>query len=1558
MSFVSKNTGQAILFTCFMLLSFFSGAQSYPTERDKFVKALQQTVSNSATPKDMNFIKKQLEPMLLETKDFPDNYFTKMVETANLMESKKIKAYPEIFNYVFSVYSFVKGKQSDASYKAWHSSVDKMLDAKNINKFKDFIEFSAGFFSENTLAEATSSKWMYKGGTYSFEYTDKPIIRFEGGKLMCVVINEGKTREENPYLDSIVVRGTSGVFLPIEKEWKGKGGTVDWQKVGLPKDKTFAVLKSYETKMKSGKTLNVDTVMLTTPYFSKPIAGRLSDAASSSAREVDRNYPGFSSFEKRLTIKNISEDIDYDGGFSLKGDDFEGQGTVAQPAKLIIYKDAKSFVKVTALKITINPKQISASPAQTVINYAIKDSVYHPGCDFKYDVATKTYEFGRGKSGISQTPFSDSYHALDLYVPKITWTKGSQDLQLTYGMEVGQEQRLSRLESKNFYDGRLYDQLAGLATTHPLVSMYNYTYKYDKTTLTEGEAATALGGTVEQVRTLLLQLSGLGFINYDTEARMVTVNDKTSNFIKAKSGKQDFDNLSFISDLRPKTMPVEYTQEQISKDKKLQAMDSTFKAKTAQRRIMKNFGTINLTNLTIMLEAVDAVKLSEQQGTAVFPDGNQVTIKKDRNFDFSGWINSGKLEVKTQKASYVYESNKINLLKTEMGIFRVRPLTDRDGKETIEMGSAISGIVGELLVDAPNNRSGNEKKANDLKINDYPKLIVSNSPKVYYNDKSIYRGAYDSTRFFFTVAPFEMDSLDNFSEKFLRLDGELTSAGIFPKFKEKLRIMPDYSFGFSQTLPAEGYDFYSTTSKYGKKANANDTIKNKIVLSNNGLQGAGKIDFVHSTSISRAFTFLPDSTVGYAQFENRPIEVGVQFPDVVSKEAYITYVPKGNVLKASSTETLLSFFKNEAKLKGTAIISPNGMTGFGIMGLKDANLQADKFKFKRWDADSDTATFNLKNMYQEEDEDPLSFKTDNVNAHVSFSERKGVFKSNDGESTVQFPNNQYICKMDMFTWFMDQESVEMAQTGKKDINIDSDLGLAKPNFFSVHPKQDSLQFKAPKANFSLKEKTIYCSKVEFIDVADARIFPDSMKVTIRKKAVMEPLKNSSIVANYITKYHKFTKANTRITARRAYTSEADYPYIDADSTVTIVHMDKIGLDSTFQTIATGKISSESNFKLSKQFDYYGDVKIFAANPLITFSGATRINHNCDKFPRNWMAFTSQIDPKNIQIPVSQTMKTLDGIAVSAGIVWRDARDPDSVTLYPTFLSTLVSPNDPILMTASGLLQYNFGAKEFQIGSADKLVNRNAKGNFLALHTESCSMNGDGKINLGMDYGDITVDAVGTANYNQSTGQTTLNITARYNLPVDKNLFEKVATKINASEGLKPLDFGSNTMMQAITEWKDAEAANKIKETYVQEGEVKRVPKELEQGIVVTGIRLSSYNRDQVAGLITNTESAAIVNIFDKPVFKYVPAKSFFKQSYSENPSGDKFQFLWSIPGGYDYYFDYAMTRKDGLLQIYTTDKELEGGITAIKEDKRKAKNFKYDPTTNSALLSIFMRLFE
>ncbi len=276
------------------------------------------------------------------------------------------------------------------------------------------------------------------------------------------------------------------------------------------------------------------------------------------------------------------------------------------------------------------------------------------------------------------------------------------------------------------------------------------------------------------------------------------------------------------------------------------------------------------------------------------------------------------------------------------------------------------------------------------------------------------------------------------------------------------------------------------------------------------------------------------------------------------------------------------------------------------------------------------------------------------------------------------------------------------------------------------------------------------------------------------------------------------------------------------------------------------------------------------------------------------------------------MKNLDGGAISAGIVWRDAANVDSIQLYPTFLSALVDPKDPIVMTASGYLSYNAGAKEFQIASKEKFINRNGKGNFLSLHTESCSIYGDGIVNLGMDYGDLTVSTVGVVNYDQETQLTTMNLTAKFTMPVDEGLFKDVAERINKVEGLNPADFTSNTLESALVQWTDQLQADKFKEDYTIKGEVKKVPKDLEKSIVITGLRLNFYgNNPQIHGLRTNVESAVLVNVFDKAVMKYVPLRAFFQQKYSLQPEGDKFGLLMDIPGGLDYFFYYQMMKKDG-----------------------------------------------
>ena len=51
-----------------------------------------------------------------------------------------------------------------------------------------------------------------------------------------------------------------------------------------------------------------------------------------------------------------------------------------------------------------------------------------------------------------------------------------------------------------------------------------------------------------------------------------------------------------------------------------------------------------------------------------------------------------------------------------------------------------------------------------------------------------------------------------------------------------------------------------------------------------------------------------------------------------------------------------------------------------------------------------------------------------------------------------------------------------------------------------------------------------------------------------------------------------------------------------------------------------------------------------------------------------------------------------------------------------------------------------------------------------------------------------------------------------------------------------------------------------------------------------------------------------------------------------------------------------MTKKDGELRMISADKDFVSAVEAIKEDKRKSKNFKYGITDQKIYVAKFNRL--
>ena len=103
---------------------------------------------------------------------------------------------------------------------------------------------------------------------------------------------------------------------------------------------------------------------------------------------------------------------------------------------------------------------------------------------------------------------------------------------------------------------------------------------------------------------------------------------------------------------------------------------------------------------------------------------------------------------------------------------------------------------------------------------------------------------------------------------------------------------------------------------------------------------------------------------------------------------------------------------------------------------------------------------------QGSDLNDVAFGTDNVTAHVDFDERRGDFKAIDGATLIDLPAIRYQCMMDEFSWFMDEERLDLFNTliDPAAMTFQELADRDQSNFFSQHSDQDGLHFPQPKGH--------------------------------------------------------------------------------------------------------------------------------------------------------------------------------------------------------------------------------------------------------------------------------------------------------------------------------------------------------------------------------------------------------------------------------------------------------------------------------------------------------------
>jgi hypothetical protein len=413
----------------------------------------------------------------------------------------------------------------------------------------------------------------------------------------------------------------------------------------------------------------------------------------------------------------------------------------------------------------------------------------------------------------------------------------------------------------------------------------------------------------------------------------------------------------------------------------------------------------------------------------------------------------------------------------------------------------------------------------------------------------------------------------------------------------------------------------------------------------------------------------------------------------------------------------------------------------------------------------------------------------------------------------------------------------------------------------------------------------------------------------------------------VTQYHTIQEASVTLLSRLDYVGSGKYNYIDENKQPQIVSLSSISVDTSLQTIASGRISESEGFFLNPHFEYQGDVNLAANDKNLTFKGSTRIIHSCEGLERNWMSFEAKINPEEVLIPVDTALVDNRGKNVDIGL--NLIKDP--YELYGTFLSARRDDGDQSVVTSRGYLYYNKADQMYEVAAADKLKQKALPGNYVSLSQQSCQLSAQGELQLAEDMGQLELRQIGSAKYEPIDQKVDINGSAIIDFFFNEDALQKMEAYLSAVPDLKPVDFSKSNYEYAVREMMGLEESDKVISELSLSGTLKKIPDALDKTIFISDVKMTW---DPVMESFVSTGDIGIASIGKKQFFRKVPGKFVVEKK----PSGDIFHLYLEVDDANWYYFTY----KRGLLQAFSSDKVFNNILLETKDDKRKQPGTKKD----------------
>jgi hypothetical protein len=1152
-------------------------------------------------------------------------------------------------------------------------------------------------------------------------------------------------------------------------------------------------------------------------------------------------------------------------------------------AYLEVFSEKEVLGKITTPTLWIFPDQsIQISEGQFFSPIGSKDSLIHVNIKAKWFAKEQLLHIRKQEgTAADRLFFDDSYHQIrisaDLAILSPTEKK------INFFRIAAKSQNPAWIESFDFFDEERIRNLQDVLPYNPLKILYNYLLETKSSSAYLTDIAIKNKKSRKELLASFIRFAKAGYFNFSEKTDVLSFTRLGKHYAKVMFLKSDFDRF-FVPSF----------SEKLAKDS-------------------ANI-TLNLSNNSLNVRGIDEIFVSDSLKANFIPIDHQIVFSNGRNFDFNGEIKIGNYRFWGPNFKFDFENFIVNFDKVDSITFLPKLANGIIGIKAL--GGQLKYESGTLLLSKANNKSGR------LGVAAYPKLIIQNGVTAYFEEPWRAKGVYTPQKFYFKVPKIELDSL---LLKQITFEGSFYSNGLFPVIKSKLELMQDQSFGFKYYQKAP-LDIYQKQGKF--------QLEGPLYMDKMGLHAAGNLNVSGILSESKTSQFYPDSLILNSNsgkilslYQGKNV-----FPQANFGQHGLHWIPQNDSIFIRPIKSKIALYQNLMTLDGELVIHQKKVVGSGQLNFADGIFISPRFNFAANNWQSNESAFQIgRNMKLFK---PLvyakSISVESVVGSNKVAIKTAKSATNElGESSIIFPHLAYQSTISEALWDLTNQRFKLS--GKNGFELTK--WSADTTSIVLDSLSVSLQLQnttrdsqglilANSADYDLKAQFLQLGGVKQVAIGPAFVYPFGGLLGIQKDGKFKPFTNAKALLDPENNRHKLENLTVLEANSEFWKGTANYLFPRASGDSLALPLSKFEFSETPGTSniqAKKWVKAEATFGEKRTFafgqyqQFKGEVAFQSDQEFLQFKGFIRPDLGLKNIKSAWIPF----EPKAGESPnlkLDENLRDESGRPITAGIFINADNK-----LYPTFLSPVSDDLDPVLFSASGIVEEQ--KDYFQIA---------AKNSSMKLFSKEKKIETSGAVELFT--GNKWLKSFGNIHMSTDTLIPRIESWLSLQFPIPASVLKVMGDRIvkfNLDEGL----FSSSAdepetrddYLARVSLLMDKDIPEPIKSKMDKEHvALDKVSSDFAKNINFSSVK---WTWSPNTSSFYTTENFPLVNIGSVDVNNMV-------KGYMEvikKPSKEEFYAYWELSEDLWYYFAYF----NGELGVYSSDNAFLAAIrAAVKENKK------------------------